>query len=225
MISFQNITKTFKNKIIFQELSLDIHHGEFICLIGESGVGKSTFFDLLIGKEKPNIGNVFIDNINIHNFSSYQLQYYRRKLGIIFQDFKLLAKKNIFENLAFILEVSNQDTSQIETQVKKVLEVVNLEDTIYKFPSELSGGEIQRIAIARSIIHKPNIILADEPTGNLDPKNTKIILDIFKKINKTMGVTIILTTHDPKIIEYLNTRVLHLKDKKIIFDGQTTNYF
>lgn len=219
MISFQNIHKTYEEKIVFQDISIDIKHKEFICLIGPSGVGKSTFFDLLIGKEKPSSGKLLIEDIDVHELSSHQLQYYRRKLGIVFQDFKLLSKKTVFENLSFILEVCNEDTSQIFEEVQKVLKVVGLEEKIAQFPSELSGGEVQRIAIARALIHKPRIILADEPTGNLDPDNSKIILDILKKINKEMGVTVILATHDPNVIDYLNNRVIYFKDKGIIFDG------
>jgi cell division transport system ATP-binding protein len=219
MISFQNIHKTFEKKIVFQDISVNINHKEFVCLMGPSGVGKSTFFDLLIGKEKTDSGNLYIDNINIHQLSPNKLQHYRRKLGIIFQDFKLLSKKTVFENLSFILEVCDNETSFIFSEVQKVLQVVGLEEKIAQFPHQLSGGEVQRIAIARALIHKPRIILADEPTGNLDPHNTKIILDILKKINKEMGVTIILATHDPKVISYLNTRVIYFKDKGILFDG------
>lgn len=224
MIEFKHIQKKYNSKIVFQDLSLKIQHKEFICLIGNSGSGKSTLFHLLIGQEKPDNGDIFIDGVSIPNLNTSHLQFYRRKVGVVFQDFKLLPKKNVFENLSFILEVCNEPKENIFSKVKKALTIVGLEEKIGHQISELSGGEIQRVAIARALIHQPKIILADEPTGNLDPENTQGILQILQKINKEMGVTIILATHDPEVIKYLHTRVVALKNGGIILDKVTNQY-
>ena len=224
MIKFLNIKKQFNNKNIFKDFSLNIQEGEFICITGKSGTGKTTLFDILIGKEKIDSGKVYIDDIDISSLKTHQIQIYRRKLGIVFQDFKLLLKKTVFENLAFVLEACGEDEKKIFSKVKKVLSIVNLEEKIAQFPSNLSGGEKQRVAIARALIHDPKIILADEPTGNLDRENTKMILDILRYINKEFKVTIILTTHDPFVIEYLNSRVVLIKNGESIFNGKASDY-
>jgi cell division transport system ATP-binding protein len=210
MIEFKNVYKSFGYKTVFQNLSLQIKHKEFVCLVGNSGSGKTTFFNLLIGKTKANTGDILIDNISIQNLSSNHLQFYRKKVGFIFQDFKLISSKTVFENISFVLEICGEPKENIFSKVKKVLEIVKLEEKIGLFPYELSRGEQQRIAIARSIVHNPKIILADEPTANIDPENTKIIIDTLKFINKNLQVTIILATHDSKIQKFLNTRIINL---------------
>ncbi len=218
MIIFKHIYKSYYNNEILKNISIEVNYKEFICIVGNSGEGKTTILNLILGKEKTDSGNIFIDGISINNLHSQHLQFYRKKIGVIFQDFKLFQNKTIFENISFILEICKEKKDQIFNKVKKSLEIVGLEEKIAHFPSDLSGGEIQRIAIARAIVHDPKIILADEPTGNLDPENTKMILEILKKINREMEATIILATHNPLVSDYLKTRVICLKNGEILYD-------
>ncbi|HPO05535.1 MAG TPA: ATP-binding cassette domain-containing protein [Candidatus Gracilibacteria bacterium] len=224
MIEFKNVQKKFGDKQVFRNLSFKINHQELLCLIGESGAGKTSIFNLLIGKEKFDHGDILIEGISISTLKGEYLQFYRRKVGMIFQDFKLIPHKTVFENIAFILEICGEKKANIFTKVKKVLEIVKMEEKIGHFPHQLSGGEKQRVAVARSIIHQPKIILADEATGNLDPENTKIIIDILKYINVKMGITIVLATHNTQILKYLNTRVLYLQNGEVRFDGKADSY-
>lgn len=225
MIEFKNLTKSFGSKIVLKNFQIQIRHKEFVCIIGPSGTGKTTLFDLLIGREKPDSGDICIDGVSIASLSAHHLQFYRRRVGVIFQDFKLLPKQTVFENIAYILEVCGEPKNVIFRKVKKVLEIVGLEEKIGHFVHELSGGERQRIAIARSIVHNPKIILADEPTGNLDPENTTIVLNILKRINEKLGVTIVLATHDPHVLEFLNTRVVAIQNGQVVSDKVTSTYY
>ena len=224
MIEFKNVQKSFSYKNVLQDFSLQINHKEFVCIIGGSGTGKSTLFHTLIGKEDIDSGILSIDGVSLSSLKGDLMQFYRRKVGIIFQDFKLFSKKTVFENIAFVLEICGEKEENIFSKVKKVLEIVGLEEKMGHFIHELSGGERQRIAIARALVHNPKIILADEPTGNLDPQNTKIIIDLLKNINEKMGVTIIMTTHDPHVIEYLNTRVVEINNGQVISDQIRGSY-
>ena len=215
MILFSHVFKSYKDHVVLSDLSLEIYAGEFVVLVGESGVGKSTVINLLIGEEKPEAGSVSVDGMRIDFLKANELQLYRRQLGIVFQDYKLLHKKTIFENIAFALEVCGSSDSEIDSKVHEVIALVGLQTKEDHFPEDLSGGEQQRVAIARALVHNPKLIIADEPTGNLDPRNTKEIVDLFQQINKKKGVTIVLTTHDESIIQQLKERVVVLKDGKV----------
>lgn len=225
MIEFRHvskvyITKTKKEILALDNVSFKIEKGEFVVLAGPSGAGKTTILKLIIGEEMPSSGEVIVDGKNIKGAKKKELRELRRKIGCVFQDYRLLQQKNVFENLSFVMEVTNFSEAEIKRDVPKALELVGLEEKIENFPNELSAGEKQRLAIARAIIHRPKAILADEPTGNLDSENTFEILEILKKINK-LGTTVVLATHDPEVIEFLNTRVIFLKKGKIVKDGRT----
>jgi len=221
MISFQNITKTYKTKSqlikAVDEVSFDIEEGEFISIVGKSGAGKTTLIKLLTGCEKPTTGRVMFNGANVGKCSSSSLQKMRRKIGIIFQDYKLLETRTVLENLRYIMEIIGVSDISIERDVKHVLDIVGLENRCSNFPSDLSGGEQQRLAIARALIHRPDVIIADEPTGNLDLYNAYEIINLFKKIND-LGATVILATHDKDIITKLKKRVITLDKGRVISD-------
>ena len=224
MIEFINVKKQFNNKVVFKNITLNIQNNELIVLIGSTASGKTSFLNLIIGKEKVSDGEILINNHLINLLKSYNLQIYRRNIGVIFQDFKLLNKKTVFENIALPLEVCSLSQTEIDKKVKQVIEIVDLKEKIDFFPKNLSGGECQKVAIARAIIHNPKIILADEPTRNLDPVSSQYILDLLKKIHNQLGVTTIITTHNPQVVDYFQTRILYLKDEKIVFDGNSKSY-
>jgi len=185
--------------------------------VGASGAGKSTLLHILHGAIKPTIGSVEVDNMVINALDNETLQLYRRKIGMVFQDYKLLPKKTIYENIAFAMEVCNAEEGEIHRRVSQVMEIVGISDLSKNFPHELSGGEQQRAAVARALVHNPNMILADEPTGNLDPDNTNDIVDLLKKINEN-GVTVLLASHDSAVINALQKRVVKLKDGRVMSD-------
>lgn len=191
--------------------------------IGPSGAGKSTLINILIGAIKPNRGSVTVDGYDITRLNRPSLQLYRRRLGIVFQDFKLLPKKTVQENIAFALEVCGASPDQIKKRTKEVLEIVGLTKLKNHFPKQLSGGERQKTAIARALIHNPKLFIADEPTGNLDPESAQEVLDILQKININ-GATVILATHNKSLVDRLMKRVINLKDGKIVADEQTAGY-
>jgi len=220
MISFQNVTKTYgKNSIALENVSFKIEPKEFVSIVGRSGAGKSTIIKLLVGEEKPTSGRVFLNSCEVNKLKYSQMPLYRRQIGIIFQDFRLLNGKNIFENIAFALEVEGRPQKEINEFVPQILELVGLNDKLYRFPYELSGGEKQRVAIARAMINQPEVIIADEPTGNLDPFNTWEIIKLLMKLNE-MGSTIILATHNKEVINTLGHRVITLDQGKIIRDEE-----
>jgi cell division transport system ATP-binding protein len=230
MIEFIDVTKEYgKNKAkdkkikALDEVCLHVKQGEFICLVGPSGAGKSTLIKLLICEEKPNSGRILVFDRDITKFKRTDLPYYRRKLGVIFQDFKLLEHKTVYENIAFALEACEIKQKVIDDRVPKILDMVGLTARQNNYPDELSGGEKQRVAIARSLVHSPTIVVADEPTGNLDPKNTWEILEILEKINHS-GSIVILATHDKEIVNHLKKRVVTVKDGKIISDQKNGKY-
>jgi len=214
MIGFHGVTKKFGTHVVLSDVTFSIEPGEFVVLKGASGVGKSTIINLLIGAEKPDSGSVEVDNMVINEIDSDTLQLYRRKLGVVFQDYKLLPRKTVFENVAFALEVCEAPIEVINERVPEVLEKVGLLHFQDKFPDQLSGGEKQRLAIARALVHSPRFIIADEPTGNLDEDNIRGILDILLKLHKE-GATILITTHDPLVQELVPGRKLVISEGKI----------
>lgn len=223
MIKFQNITKIypshpgFKPTIALADVSFEVKEKEFVSIVGKSGAGKTTLLKLLLAEEKPTKGTVLFKEQNVHSIEPEDLPYLRRKIGAVFQDYKLLASKTTYENVAYIMEVIGASDKEIKKAVPIILEIVGLGDRASNFPAQLSGGERQRAAIARALIHRPRVILADEPTGNLDPYHTLDIIDLLLKINR-MGTTVILSTHDKETINKLGKRVITLENGKIVRD-------
>jgi len=224
MIKFNNLTKIYPPDIdVLQNISFEIKEGEFVSIVGKSGVGKTTLVHLILGLETPTSGEVYFKGINLNNADSSKIQEIRRKIGCIHQDYKLLPKKTVYENVAYIMQVEGKENEEIAKEVSKVLEVIGLRDKINNFPDQLSGGEKQRLAIARALVNQPEIIIADEPTGNLDPYNTYEVISLLQKINQT-GKTVILATHDREIINKLKKRVITLEDGKILRDEEIGNF-
>lgn len=224
MINLSKIYKSYSNKKeILHNLSCKIEPGEFVSIVGQSGAGKTTLVRILIGEEKVDSGSVFIGDWDITNISKQEVPYLRRQIGVIFQDFKLLPKKTLAENVSFALEVSGGTVSKIKKIVPSVLKIVGLEDKKNRYPDEVSGGEKQRVAIARALVHQPKVLLADEPTGNLDAINANEIVDLLLRINK-FGTTVILVTHNKEIVNRLNRRVVTMEQGRIISDQAHGKY-
>ncbi len=218
MIKFKNVTKTYSpSTTVLHDVSFEIEKGEFVSIVGKSGAGKSTLIKLLLGFEVPTSGEVYFQNININEINTADLQNIRRKIGSIFQDYRLFYGKTVYENVAYILEVEGKENEEINREVPKILDLIGLSDKMNNFPNELSGGEQQRLAIARALVNQPEVIIADEPTGNLDPYNTYEVISLLEKLNKA-GKTVILSTHDREIINKLGRRVITLETGKIIRD-------
>ena len=218
MIKFDNVTKIYQSEVFaLQGVSFEIKKGEFVCFVGKSGAGKTTLVRLILGLDTPTSGEIYFDDFKLSDANPSQLQEIRRKIGCVHQDYKLLPKKTVYENVAYIMQVEGKDNKEIETEVPKVLEVIGLKDKFNRFPDQLSGGEKQRLAIARALVNYPEIIIADEPTGNLDPYNTYEVISLLQKINQT-GKTVILSTHDREIINKLGKRVIIIEDGKILRD-------
>jgi cell division transport system ATP-binding protein len=215
MIAFHNVTKKFGGHMVLDEISFEILPNELIVLNGASGAGKSTVVALLIGAEKPTTGTVEVDDMIVNEMDSDTLQLYRRKVGVVYQDYKLLPNKTVFENVAFAMEVCEEPRDLINQRVPEVLDKVGLLQYQDQFPNELSGGERQRLAIARALVHNPRLLIADEPTGNLDQENARGIVNLFKKLHSE-GATILLTTHDPFVQSLLSGRTLAIEKGKII---------
>ena len=217
MISFQNVTKSYGKFNALDNVSFDISPREFVSIVGSSGAGKSTIVKILIAEEKPTKGRVWFDSYEVNKLSPKNLPIHRRHIGTIFQDFKLLPEKTVFENVSFALEVEGRSQREINSIVPELLSMVGLEKKSNYFPKELSGGEKQRVAIARAMINQPEVVIADEPTGNLDPFNTWEVVKLLLKINQA-GSTVILTTHNKEVVNSLGQRVLTLEEGKIIRD-------
>ena len=225
MIKFNKVSKIYpgrgplNNKMIkaLADVSFQVNSKEFVSIVGRSGAGKTTLLKLILGEEKPSSGEIFFEDQNIAEIKPCDLPYLRRKIGAIFQDYKLFPTKTIYENVAYVLEVMGATDKEIEYNVQEVLDIVELNERAENFPAELSGGEHQRAAIARALIHRPEVILADEPTGNLDPYHTQDILRLLCKIHE-MGTTVILATHNKEIINSLQRRVVTLEDGRVIRD-------
>jgi cell division transport system ATP-binding protein len=219
MIVFDNVSKIYnKDSVALKDINFEIEKGEFVSIVGQSGAGKSTLLKLIFAEEKPTEGEIFIKGKNISKIKSNKLPILRRHIGVVFQDFKLLDKKTVFENVAFAMEVSGKSDADIKEDVPQVLEIVGLSDKIDNYANELSGGEKQRVSIARALVHRPDIIIADEPTGNLDLVNTWDIVQLLTKINQ-YGTTILLATHNREIVNLVNKRVVTI-DNGIITKDQ-----
>lgn len=217
MIILDRLTKKYNKRSVLDELSLTIKDGEFICIVGQSGAGKTTLLHALIGALQPDSGRISIFGKEITKMNRREIQDYRRSVGIIFQDYKLLPQKTVYENVAFALEVAGYDKQFIASRTIDALKIVGMEEHRNSFPSQLSGGEAQRTAIARALVHAPEILFADEPTGNLDPENTMALAKLFKRINDS-GTTIILSTHDKEVVDFLQKRVITLDNGRLVSD-------
>jgi cell division transport system ATP-binding protein len=217
MIYFNNVSKIYRDATALDDVSFTVESGEFVSIVGHSGAGKTTLTKMILAEENPTEGTVFFESINVHKIRNKDLTNLRRRIGVVFQDYKLLSNKTAYENIAFAMEAVGKDEEEIASDVPHVLELVDLSHRTSHFPSQMSGGEQQRLAIARAIINQPELIIADEPTGNLDPVNTHEIVQILKKIND-LGTTVILTTHNRGVIESVNKRVITMENGKIIRD-------
>jgi len=218
MIKFVKVTKIYSpNTVVLKDVSFEIKKGEFVSIVGKSGAGKTTLVNLILGLEMPTEGEIYFDGLNLNEVDNFKIQEIRRRVGTIYQDYKLLPKKTVYENVAYVMEVEGRETEEIKREVPKILEVIGLKNKINNFPSELSGGEKQRLAIARALVNSPEVIIADEPTGNLDPYNSYEVVSLLKKLNES-GKTVVLATHDREIINKLGKRVITIEEGKIVRD-------
>lgn len=225
MIYFDNVSKLYNNgnSVALQGISFQVAPNEFVSVVGHSGAGKTTLLKMLIAEDAPTQGQVFFESLDIHKIPRSKLPKYRRKIGTVFQDFKLLQHMTAYENIAFAMEANGRSDEEIAENVPQALALVDLEDKLWNFPSELSGGEKQRVAIARAIVNQPDIIIADEPTGNLDPIATYEVVQILKKIND-LGTTVIMTTHNKGVIDELGRRVITMDEGRIVRDDAEGKY-
>lgn len=224
MIKFFNVTKKYGSETYaLKNIDLSIDKGEFVFLLGKSGAGKSTLIKLLIRLEEPTEGQIMVADRSIVNLKKKEIPYYRRKIGVVFQNVLLLEDRTVFENVAFALEATGSESSEVEKRVPEVLEMVGLANKAKSFPSQLSGGEQQRVGIARAIVNRPEIILADEPTGNLDPKTSREIMKIFSDINNR-GTTVVMATHDIEVVGYMKKRLISLRSGRIYRDIEQGGY-
>ncbi len=224
MIKMQNVYKEYDNGVTaVNNITVHIKPKEFVYIIGPSGAGKSTFIKLIYREEKPTKGKIFIDGTNLVELKNKKVPYIRRQIGVVFQDFKLLPTLTVYENVAFALEVIEEHPEKTEKRVMEMLELVGLKQKANRLPSELSGGEQQRVSIARSIVNKPKVVIADEPTGNLDPDTSWEIMNILKEINKR-GTTVIMATHNKEIVNTMKQRVIAIEEGKIVRDEQQGDY-
>ena len=224
MIQMNNVVKKYPNGVVAANgISVDIKKGEFVYVVGPSGAGKSTFIKLMYREEKPTSGDVVIAGMNLTTLKNRQVPQLRRQLGVVFQDFKLLPRLNVYENVAFALEVIEENPKDIRKRVMEVLDLVGLKHKVRMFPNELSGGEQQRVAIARSIVNMPKVVIADEPTGNLDPETSWEIMNIFEEIN-TRGTTIVMATHNREIVNTIRKRVIAIEGGLIVRDVYGGDY-
>jgi len=218
MIRTENVVKEYKGGVrALEGVSIDVEKGEFVFLVGPSGSGKSTFLKLLTKEEEPTAGEIYVAGKNLSSLPRWRVPYLRRNVGSVFQDFKLLNNKTVFENVAFGLEVIGRPRSLVQKQVPQILELVGLGEKLDRFPDELSGGEQQRVSIARAFVNRPLILLADEPTGNLDPATSVGIMRLLDRINRT-GTTVVMATHDHAIVDSMRRRVIELENGKVVRD-------
>lgn len=224
MITFDHVSKIYPGEFVaLEDATFTIERGEFVSIVGQSGAGKSTLLKLIYAEEMPSEGTVSFNGRPLTEIKRRLLPFYRRNFGTVFQDFKLLPQKTLFENVAYALEVHGRPDEQINEEVPKMLAVVGLENQMDKYPQQISGGEAQRVSIARALIHRPKVLIADEPTGNLDPISTQEILDLLMKVND-FGTTVILATHDSSIVDAIHRRVILLQDGKIVTDQAKAKY-
>ena len=218
MIEFQNVSKVYDNgAVALDNVTIHIEKGEFVLVVGHSGAGKSTLFKLLTHEVIPDEGSVIVNSVDVTRIKGSKVPMLRRKLGVVFQDFRILPNKTVGENIAFALEVIEEKRSVIKEKVNHVLDLVGLTDKKDDYPEDLSGGEQQRVAIARAIVNRPAVLIADEPTGNLDPITSRDIVDLFKRINN-YGTTVVMITHNMDIVSYLNKRVIALENGRVVSD-------
>ena len=209
LVEFKNVYKRYPNGVsALCDVNLEISKGEFVFIIGESGSGKSTVIKLLYRQERPTSGEVFVGGINVARLRNGKVYKLRRKLGVVFQDYKLLPKLTVYENVAFALEIYGLKKSEVRKRTLEALELVGLKDKVRSFPDELAGGEQQRVSIARAIVNSPKILICDEPTGNLDPKTSMEVMKVIERINNELGTTVIMATHDEKIVNKMKKRVV-----------------
>ncbi|KKW16137.1 MAG: Cell division ATP-binding protein FtsE [Parcubacteria group bacterium GW2011_GWA1_50_14] len=224
MIYFDQVSKVYPGEMVgLADVTFAVEPGEFVSVVGHSGAGKTTLLRMILGEDRPTSGNVFFESADIHKLGKRELPLLRRRIGSVFQDVRLLPNKTAFENIAFTMEAAGRTDEEIASDVPYVLELVGLGDKLWHFPHELSGGERQRVAIGRAIVNQPDLLIADEPTGNLDPLNTYEIIQIFKKIND-IGTTIILTTHNKGVIDDLGKRVLTMEAGQVVRDDKRGRY-
>ncbi|QQZ10304.1 cell division ATP-binding protein FtsE [Heyndrickxia vini] len=224
MIEMQNVYKKYPNGIIAtNDLNIQIKQGEFVYVVGPSGAGKSTFIKMMYREEKATQGNIMVNGINLSKLKNNRIPYFRRQIGVVFQDFKLLPTLTVFENVAFALEVIEEQPKQIKQRVMEVLNLVGLKHKARMLPTELSGGEQQRVSIARSIVNTPKVVIADEPTGNLDPETSWDIMNILEEIN-TRGTTVVMATHNREIVNTIRHRVIAIEGGRIVRDEQRGDY-
>lgn len=225
VILLDRVTKQYNKNLepALDRVSLHIEPKEFVVVVGQSGAGKSTLLKLLTREERPTSGKIIVGGIDYDKLPDKNIPLLRRKIGTVFQDFKLLPNRTVFENVAFALEIVGVSTKEIRNTVPRVLEIVNLKDKADRMPRELSGGERQRVAIARAIVRQPKILIADEPTGNLDPKHAWDVIDVLEKINR-YGTTVLLTTHNQEIVNKLKRRVITIKNGRVASDRASAQY-
>ncbi|MBM7704489.1 cell division ATP-binding protein FtsE [Metabacillus iocasae] len=224
MIEMQEVYKTYPNGVrAINGINVKINQGEFAYIVGPSGAGKSTFIKMMYREEKPTSGNIIVNGTNLAKVKNSKVPVFRRNIGVVFQDFKLLPKLTVYENVAFALEVIEEHPEKIKERVMEVLDLVKLKHKMRSLPDELSGGEQQRVSIARSIVNKPKVVIADEPTGNLDPETSWEIMDIFEEINKA-GTTVLMATHNREIVNTIRKRVIAVENGKIVRDEVRGEY-
>ncbi|HEX8974644.1 MAG TPA: cell division ATP-binding protein FtsE [Patescibacteria group bacterium] len=224
MLRFEKVSKIYPgNFVALEDVDLTIEQGEFVSIVGHSGAGKSTLLKLIYAEEQPTSGHVYFNDRSLDSIKLRLLPYYRRNIGTVFQDFKLLPQKTVYENVAYALEVAGEPTEEIQERVPEILDIVGMSNKMDKYPKQLSGGEQQKVCMARALVHRPLIIIADEPTGNLDPVSTWEIVQLLIKIN-SLGTTILLATHNKDIVDKLNRRVIAIDRGKIVRDHQKGRY-
>lgn len=224
MIYFDKVTKHYRDGTpALQDVTLTISPKEFISIVGHSGAGKTTLIKMLLAEERPSEGSVFFEDVDIHDLPANALHHYRRKLGTVFQDFRLIPNRTAYENIAFAMEAVGKSDEDIASDVPYILDLVDLGDKANHFPHQLSGGEQQRVAIGRAIINQPDVIVADEPTGNLDPVNTYDVIEILKKINE-LGTTVIITTHNKGVVDAMGKRVITMEKGRVVRDDPHGHY-
>ena len=224
MIYFDKVSKLYRDSApALEDVTLSIAPKEFVTIVGHSGAGKTTLLRMLLAEERPTSGNVYFESVDVHDLPKNALHHYRRKLGTVFQDFRLIPNKTAYENIAFAMEAVGRSDEEIASDVPYILDLVDLADKAHHFPHQLSGGEQQRVAIGRAIINQPDVIVADEPTGNLDPVNTYEVIDILKKVNE-LGTTIIITTHNKGVVDSVGKRVITMEKGRIVRDDTQGQY-
>lgn len=224
MIEFRNVKKSYPTgTVALKDVNLHIDDGEFVFIVGHSGAGKTTLMKLLLCEEKPTAGNIIVGKYNLTTIPDRKIPYYRRQLGVVFQDFRLLPNKTVYENVAFAMQVVGTPAKMIKRRVPAILNTVNLADKHSSFPSEISGGEQQRVAVARAIVNAPKLLIADEPTGNLDPARSLELMLLMDKINE-MGTTVLVVTHEKELVNSFSKRVVAIEDGRVISDGMDGYY-